>query len=507
MRAVQQTAATSMRMSFGLEAKQAQLQKLAPRMIQSMEILQLPIIALQERIDQEMNDNPMLEVEDVDPNLPDEEADEKQSPITEDEKELIVDERHALAADFERLANMDNDMPDRFDDFRRSSNRIQEDEDRQNDLMANTASRPESLNDFLLHQLAELDIDSDIEAIAERIISSLDASDGGYFKMPLADLLPKDHTKADLEKANEALRIVQGLEPTGIAARDLQECLLLQIRGDEPLAEPMRVLITKHLDDLAENRLPTIVKKTGFSVELIHDVKEAIHHLNPKPGAKFMEVIVPMVTPDIYIDQDDDGKYVVRIEERDLPPLRISPYYAQRLANPNATDEEREFIRKKILSAQWLIDAITQRRTTLRKVTEAIINHQTKFLDEGPEFLEPLKMQQIADQVGVHLTTISRAVDDKWVQTPRGIFPLKRFFAAGVKSEDGDDVAWDAIRLKLQEIFEKEDKEHPLSDDDLVNELRKHGLVVARRTMTKYRKKMGIPSSRQRKHWSTKDMS
>ncbi len=492
-----------MRLSFGLEARQVQQQKLAPRMIQSMEILQMPVTALEERIEQEMNENPMLEVEEADPTLPDAESEnESQSNATDDEKELIVQDSRNNADDFERLANMDNDMPDTFDDFRRSSNRMQEDSERQHDLMANAASRPESLNDFLLHQLAELDIDTDIELIAERIISCLDARDGGYFKSSLADILPKDHTQQDLEKAKLALAIVQNLDPPGIASRDLRECLLSQLRPDMLFYEEMKTLINDHLDDLAENRLPVIQKKTGYSIDTINDIREHLHVLNPKPGAAFMEVYVPSVTPDVFVEQDENGHYTVRVEDTYLPSLRISSYYLQRLGSPDATEEEKEFIKKKISSAQWLIDSIQQRRSTLFRVSQAIVEYQTKFLDDGPEFIEPLKMQQIADKVGVHVTTVSRAVDDKWVQTPRGIFPLKRFFVGGTRSEDGDDVAWDSIRLKLQEIIDREDKQHPLSDDDLVIELKKSGLTVARRTITKYRKKMAIPSSRQRRDWS-----
>ena len=168
----------------------------------------------------------------------------------------------------------------------------------------------------------------------------------------------------------------------------------------------------------------------------------------------------------------------------------------------DATPEEREFIKRKINAAQWLIESIQQRRSTLTRVAQAIVDHQTRFLDEGPESLEPLKMQQIADKVGVHVTTVSRAVDDKWIQTPRGIYPLKRFFVGGTKSDDGEDVAWDAIRLKLQEVVDAEDKTKPYSDDELVKQLKKHGLNVARRTITKYRRKMDIPSSRQRRDWT-----
>ncbi len=167
-----------------------------------------------------------------------------------------------------------------------------------------------------------------------------------------------------------------------------------------------------------------------------------------------------------------------------------------------ANAETREYIKRKINSAQWLIESIEQRRNTLTRVAQAIVDHQTEFLSKGPEAIEPLKMQQIADKVGVHVTTVSRAVDDKWIQTPRGIFPLKRFFCGGTVSADGEEVAWDTVRLKLQEIIDNENKQHPLSDDELVKELAKHGLTVARRTVTKYRKAMSIPSSRQRRDWT-----
>ena len=204
----------------------------------------------------------------------------------------------------------------------------------------------------------------------------------------------------------------------------------------------------------------------------------------------------------IIVDRDEQGRYVVRLEDTGTRGLLISNYYRKRLANGEATAEEREYIKRKITSAQWLIESIEQRRSTLTKVSQAIVDHQTRFLELGPEYIEPLKMQQIADKVGVNVTTVSRAVDDKWIQTPRGILPLRRFFVGGTQSEDGEDVAWDRIRLKLQDLVDQEDKANPLSDDDLVRLLKNQGLNVARRTITKYRQKMGIPSSRQRRDWS-----
>ncbi len=493
-----------MRMSMGLQQRQMQVQKLAPRMIQSMEILQLPTLALQERIEQEMNENPVLEQQDVDPLAPEEETEAPTADSrSEDEKELVVNDDSDNTEDFERLQNMVSDLPSTFDDsFRRSANRIQEDADRRHDLMANAQARPESLNDFLMHQLAEMDIDDRIEQIAERIISTLDARDGGYLRTPLADLMPAGHSEEDLRLAEEALDIVQSLEPVGIAARDLSECLLRQINPDFPHFEEMKTLVQSHLNDLAENRLPQIAKKTGYSIDLIQTVRDELHLLNPKPGAAFMETYVPNVTPDIILEQDEDGEYSVRLDDDRVPTLYISDYYRKRLQDPHSTEEEREFIKRKVSSAQWLIDSIEQRRSTLTKVSQAIVQHQKKFLDEGPESIEPLKMQQIADKVGVHVTTVSRAVDDKWIQTPRGILPLKRFFVGGTQTEDGEDVAWDTIRIKLQELIDKEDKSDPYSDEKLVDELKKAGMNVARRTVTKYRKRMGIPSSRQRRDWS-----
>lgn len=493
-----------MRLSLGLETRQLQVQKMAPRMIQSMEILQLAQMALLDRIDQEMSENPVLEVAEEEPAGP-EELDERENPDapTKDEQELVVDEKSDNVDDFERLLELDRDNPDYFDEQPRSSaNRIAEQSDRQHDAIANIQDRPVSLNQHLRQQLGELDLRDDLKRMAERIVSSLDSKDGGYLRCSLQDLLPPDGGEQQLALAEEALRIVQQLDPVGVAARDLRECLLLQLKPDMPYYEKLRTLIMGHLEDLRDNRLPAVQKVTGYSIEQIHLAWDQLRKLNPKPGAVFSEPYVPAVTPDVQIERKDDGTYQVLMDEERTPRLFISEYYRRRLASGTATPEEREYIKKKINSAQWLIESIQQRRNTLTRVSQAIVDFQQKFLDNGPEFIEPLKMQQIADQVGVHVTTVSRAVDDKWIQTPRGILPLRRFFVGGTQTADGEDVTWDAIRLKLQEVIDKEDKTSPYSDDQLVEVLGKHNLKVARRTITKYRKNMGIPSSRQRRDWT-----
>ncbi len=503
-----------MRMSFGQQMQMAQKQVLAPRMIQSMEILQLPILALQERIEQEMQDNPCLDQVEPDAQEFDATQAEPTESTTVEERELVVDEGTNNEDDFERLVSMAENLPDDYEERSRpSQGQMEADADRAHDQIANMVARPESLSDYLQHQISWFDIDDVTRAMAERIIYSLDSN--GYLKTPLEELLPplppdlngdaETYRKEQVALAEKALGIVQHLDPPGVGARSLKECLLLQLKPGVPMYEEMKTLIEDHLSDLENNRLPQISKQTGYSIDLINQAWEELRQLKPKPGADFTESTVPSVTPDVFLDRDDNGKYVVRLEQGELPSLYVSPYYRKLLQRASGADTEtREYIKRKVNSAQWLIEAIEQRRSTLSRVSQAIVDHQTKFLDEGPEAIEPLKMQQIADKVGVHVTTVSRAVDDKWIQTARGIFPLKRFFVGGTTGADGEEVAWDRVRLKLQEIVDGEDKSKPLSDDALVAELDKAGIKVARRTVTKYRKAMNIPSSRQRREWSDK---
>jgi RNA polymerase sigma-54 factor len=492
----------------------AQKQVLAPRMIQSMEILQLPLMALQERIEQEMEDNPVLDqVEpDVDEEAEPVEADENHSgSVADSERELVVKDGTDNADDFERLLAMAENLPDDYEERSRPSlNRIEAETERRHDAMANMLARPESLAEYLHHQLAWFELADDVRRLAERIIYSLDTN--GYLKAPLEELLPPmpaetngdtaGYRATQLALAEKALSVVQRLDPPGIGARSLKECLLLQLVPGMPHLDELRTLISSHLEDLENNRLPQISKKTGFSIEMIQDLWQELRKLKPKPGADFSETTVPSVTPDVFVERNEQGAYEVRLEDTQLPSLYISPYYRQLLKDENTNAETREYIKRKVNSAQWLIESIEQRRSTLTRVSQAIVDHQTKFLDDGPDHIEPLKMQQIADKVKVHVTTVSRAVDDKWIQTPRGIFPLKRFFVGGTTSADGEEVAWDRVRIKLQEIIDTEDKTKPLSDDAIVEALAKDGITVARRTVTKYRKAMNIPSSRGRRDWS-----
>ena len=485
---------------------------IAPRMIQSMEILQLPVMALQERIEHELQENPVLELRE--PDSEDDGAPEDTGGVAVEEppaaeadpadprKELVIEDSTDNEKDFDRLEAMNEAWADHFnEESRPSSNRIDEEMDKKHDAMLNMAARPQSLQDYLSDQIAFLDTDATEIELIRYLISYID--ERGYIATPLEEITQTLGGSIPISHLEAALAKLQKLDPPGVGARNHKECLLLQITAETPYREVVRTLIQNHLEDIQHNRMPVIEKRTGYSLEIIQHAIEVLKHLNPKPGAAFSSDNIPYVVPDIIVDRKDDGEYEVKLVDDWTPNIYISRRYLEMYRDKSADPKAREFLKRKFQSAQWLIDAIEQRRSTLIKVTRAIIQHQKAFLDRGPEHIEPLKMQQIADQVGVHVTTVSRAVDDKWVQTPRGIFPLKRFFGGGTHTATGEEVAWETIKQKLLEIIGNEDKSNPLSDEDLVNKLSEAGYPVARRTVTKYRKMLNIQSSRQRKVWSS----
>ena len=492
-----------MRLDTTISQRLEQRQILAPRMIQSMEILQLPIMALQERLQQELQENPVLEQRETP-----EDGEPETTPVAEREdandpgsKELVIEESGANELDFDRLEAISRDWEDHFnEEHRPSRNGMDEEGDKKHDAMQNMASRPQSLQEYLNDQVSFLDLPPEKSQLLRFIISSID--ENGYLTVPLEELIKNTEITAPLAEMEEALQLIQKFDPPGVGARSLAECLLLQLTPETPYRDVLRVLIRNHLEDIQHNRMPVIQRRTGFDLNTIKDAIEALKHLNPRPGAQFIAENIPYVVPDILVERTENGDYEVRLLDDWMPNVYISQRWLNHYREKNADAQTKEYLKRKIQAATWLLESIEQRRSTLEKVTRAIIQHQRAFLDKGPEHIEPLKMQQIADQVGVHVTTVSRAVDDKWVQTPRGIFPLKRFFGGGTKTESGEDVAWETIKQKLLEIIGKEDKSNPLSDEDLVTKLNEAGYPVARRTVTKYRKMLDIPSSRQRKDWT-----
>jgi RNA polymerase sigma-54 factor len=495
-------------MRFEMAPRQTLDLKLAPRMIQTLEILQLPIMALQERIEKELQENPVLELAEHEMELsepvsmqesePDYDAESPSSPLVHDADSEF---------DFQRLDALDRDLDGIFNEEHRSSrNKVEEESEKRMDVMQNMPSRPISLQDYLTEQISFLTVAAKRRELAEYLISNLD--ERGYLSDSLLKLGQAFGTPVSEEDLEEALDVLHRLDPPGVGARDLKECLLLQIGRETRHPDVVRALIEHHLEDIQFNRLPLIQKRTGFDIPVIQEAIEILRHFDPKPGSRFSSDSNHYVLPDIVVERTESGEYAIRLTDSEwIPSLKISPRYVQMLKNKAADSTTRDYLRKKLQAADWLRDAVQQRRQTLEKVTRAIVKHQRPFLDLGPDHIQPLKMQQIADQVGVHVTTVSRAVDDKWVETPRGLFPLKRFFVGGTRNEaTGEDVAWEKIKQKLMELLDKEDKTNPLSDDDLAKNLQEAGYDVARRTITKYRKLLKIPSSRQRKDWSVVDI-
>jgi RNA polymerase sigma-54 factor len=493
---------SGMQLNMNLGQRLEQRMILAPRMIQSMEILQLPIMDLEARVRQELEDNfaleerePAAEVPAPDEAGPADFADARVDP----DGELVINDNAEL--DFQRLEALARDYGEAFNEEHRPSRAgVDEEGDRKHDAMSNTPSRPQSLQDYLAEQLGFLDLSPDVADLVNFLISHVDGD--GFLRITDAEIASSYPQPVTPELIEEAIDILQHLDPPGVGARSREECLLLQVHSDTPYVEIVRTLIQRHLEDVAFNRLPLIQKKTGFDLAQIKAAIEVLRHLNPKPGAQFSAENIPYVVPDVIVERTENGDYEVRLADDWLPDVHIPRHVIEMVRNRSADPKDREYIRRKIQSAQWLVEAIEQRRSTLEKVTRAIVRHQRAFLDKGPEHIEPLKMQQIADQVGVHVTTVSRAVDDKWVQTPRGIFPLKRFFGGGTQTATGEEVAWETIKNKLLELIDKEDKSNPLSDEEIVQRLADAGYPVARRTVTKYRKMLRIPSSRQRRDWT-----
>ncbi|MCX7701415.1 MAG: RNA polymerase factor sigma-54 [Gemmataceae bacterium] len=510
-------------MSMNLQTVQRPELRLGPRMIQAMKILQLPIMELSERIEQELEENPVLERVDLSETAEDEEPAPSADDDFDPDGPLVIDDDSAL--DFSRLEALNRDWEDHFnEEHRPSRNSVEEESERKHDAMQNMPSRPPSLHDYLLEQIAFLDVDAEFADLLRYVVSHIaengwlgsyssvdeEAKNGSRRKpqvvwvpLTIEELVRNYPRVVSREQMESALLTVQSLDPPGVGARDLKECLLLQVEDDTPHADLVRLLIQNHLDDVNHNRLPVIERKTGHSLEAIKSAIEVLRGLNPNPGSQFAAKATHYVVPDLIVERNHKGEYEVRLTDDWLPEVRISRRYLEMARQKGLDRKTKEYLRAKIHSAEWLTDAIQQRRNTLLKVTKAIIEHQRPFLDLGPDHIKPLKMQQIADQVHVHVTTVSRAVDDKWVQTPRGLFPLKRFFVGGKENQiTGEDVAYETIKTKLLELIAAEDKANPLSDDELVKRLNAAGYPVKRRTVTKYRMMLDIPSSRQRKEWA-----
>ena len=347
-----------------------------------------------------------------------------------------------------------------------------------------------------MNQFALLETGTRKREIAENIIFNLD--DNGYLHYPMEEIITSMGNGVTQDEAAKVLATIQTFEPIGVGARSLEECLLFQVGDDTFNAELIQIIIREHLNDIRANRLPKIARETGRALEEVKRAVEFVITLNPKPGAVFDTTETTYILPDVIVEENNSGGYEVRLEETRLPRLIISPFY-RRLLRSNGSPDTKDYIRKKIQAARWLIDSIEQRHDTLLKVSRAIVARQHEFMARGVEVLRPLRMQEIADEVGVHVSTVSRAIAGKYMQTPQGIFAMKYFFTGGISNSAGQMASWSSIKQHIRLVIGREDKKKPLSDEELSAKLCRSGIDVSRRTVTKYRKVMEIPSSRQRR--------
>ncbi|MEZ6017323.1 MAG: RNA polymerase factor sigma-54 [Planctomycetota bacterium] len=526
-------------MKLGLHQSARMEQRLiqSPQMIQAMQILQLPLLDLQERIEQELTENPFLElVEDAPEPIPPGEREERRGDEASDD---LTQMREVI----ERIEGA-------YGDGSTSPGAGSgEDTDRKYEAMMNAPNSPATLAEAVLEQISTLDLDERSRLIIEYVAWSLDPrgylsetpatlaaeltrqlererqggqgaavfadeddDEGGDQRAALAPehvngaaavIAEDEEPEQDLyapvseDEVRDALERLREAVHPALGALDLCEALLLQLPSHGLWTPFMRALVEHHLEDIEANRLPQIARATRADLEDVKAAVELLRGLDPFPGAGFGDEPSERITPEVIVEEIE-GEFRVRLDRERTPRLRIDPSYKTMLAGSDK--DERAWVKKRVESASWFIDALLQRESTLERIAVALFEHQRPFLERGPESLRPLRMQEIADEAKVHISTVSRAVAGKYAETPRGIFPLKYFFTGGTTRASGEDASQVSVQEKLKHLVADEDPKAPLSDDALAAALEdKEGIRIARRTVTKYRKALGIPSSSQRK--------
>jgi RNA polymerase sigma-54 factor len=468
-----------------LQAKLAQKLILTPSLQQAIKLLPMSTLELADLLTQEVVENPLLEevpTEDLQP--------VEAEPATD--KADAADEARAEKTDTWDDADYEYFFGEYLDDGYRA--RVPT-EVKELPPIENTLSTSGSLTDHLEWQLSlQTDDDEAQREIGEAIIGNLD--DDGYLVASVDEIAAMGPW--ELDEIEAALRTIQGFDPVGVAARDLQECLTLQIRHLGLEGTPAETIVTEHLRLLQNHQIPELARKMSMSLEELREHVELIRHLDPKPGARYNASPPEYVVPDVYIVKVDE-QYVAVLNEDGLPQLRISPSYRRLLDKENADTETRAYVKERFNAARWLIKSVEQRQKTIHKVATSIVNFQRDFLDHGIEHLKPLVLRDVANDIGMHESTVSRVVTNKYMHTPQGVFEMKYFFHSGISSSYGEAVSSVTIKQRIRKIIEAEDPRKPLSDSKIVSILQREGLMLARRTIAKYREELKIPTSNQRK--------
>jgi RNA polymerase sigma-54 factor len=359
----------------------------------------------------------------------------------------------------------------------------------------NLNAQKTTLKSHLLWQLRMAELDQEGDRIGALIIGNLDAD--GYLRATVEEIAAE--TGSDPARVEEILKTVQGFDPVGVAARDLKECLLVQVKA-AGLQDPLVVaVIEHHLPNLGNRNYPAIARDLKAPLEAVFRAGEIISHLDPKPGRRFDAEDPTYITPDVHLQKVGD-EYVISLNEDGLPKLRINSFYLDAMRNPeNLSESVKSYIQKHLDNALWFIRSIHQRQKTLYRVTESIVRFQREFLDHGLSHLKPLTLRQVAEDVEMHESTISRVTTSKYIHTPQGVFDLKYFFNSGINQILGDQIASESVKEKIRQIVQSENPENPLSDQEIADILRRDNVIIARRTVAKYRGMLGVLSSSKRK--------
>jgi RNA polymerase sigma-54 factor len=457
-----------------LHITQRQEMRMNPRLYQAMDLLYLPLLELEQHLKQELVQNPFLEMREPEEEFA-EQAEAEAEEKTEEEEEV----------DWEEI------LLDGFDPgYRTAPTR-----ERPEEVVEKVGETTIDLWDHLLAQLYQNNgyEDGDMR-IGEEIIGNID--EDGYLTCSVEEVASTiDATVEDVERV---LDRIQHFDPAGVGARDLRECLLLQIEdrlGRDTL--PYRI-VDLHFGELSTHKYHEIARALGITPQQAQDAADDIAAFDPKPGRKYAPDEGDYVTPDIIVEEVE-GEYVVTLNDGDLPRLRISRTYQLLAQNGEFKGKAKEFAQAKLNGANWIIQAIEQRRQTMLKTMHVILERQREFFEKGIHFLRPLTLKEVADEIGMHESTVSRVTNEKFVQTPRGVFRLKFFFSSGLSTEEGEDVSARGVKARIEELISREESQDPLTDQQIVEQLRSEGIQIARRTVQKYRDQLGILSSRYRK--------
>jgi RNA polymerase sigma-54 factor len=470
-------------MGYELGLKQVQKLVMTPRLQQALRLLQMPMAQLEQVIEEEIMENPILETQAEAPTDGDDREKSSEAPERQSQDAPSSEEKARDEVDWDRF--FDSDQP-----RGRWEREAPSDDDREPIIASKVG-----LRDQLVGQLRLSRLMPEHMTIGEYLIGSID--DDGYLRSTTPEEVAEelDVSVAEVEHVRSVLR---QLDPVGIGSLDLRESLLSQLEAEGGRGSLAWRIVEDHLDDLMRKRFPKLAIQLGCTQEEIQEAALRIAQLDPKSGARYSSEDPLFVIPDLIVEEID-GEYVVWVNDRHLPRLRISQTY-QDIMTGGANDEAKSYIGGKLNAARWLIKTIEQRRRTMVKVMSYIVDVQREFFDKGERYLRPLTLQEVADGVGMHESTISRVTSGKYVQTPRGIFELKYFFGGGLRRRDGEAVSVKTVKHVIKELIEKEDTARPLSDEKIAADLRRKGYEIARRTVTKYREQMAILPARLRQY-------